>query len=611
MLQGQVLDVQLRRMARDEMADHVSMFELFTQVKEVAIGEDNPEGVAYVDNLISLWTKMMLDDAVHDDTIAANVRSMQDATIQQISAMQEGLEKMHAFSLERKTLLETCSQAMHAVIMQEKEMKALTSDLRNKKEDMLCKAKMILKREQDRAGKTIHDCQQSLVRLQDDMNDKIRETEKKLASTEKAKADALAQLATKKTECDEHLDKISKLMRELKARTAELSSCQAELQKASDALEQKVNESEKQSKKAADAKMDFEDLKSKFNTLGAENSKLQSDLQKKTNELQELRNQLLKEQGKAGDLENELNKSSKLVRDAEKAMRCLAVEVRAVQNELSTSKQDMLQIAKNRLVKERKVAVEQVRILQEQISHLKSEMESEVEVIRVENKKLTRSVRTLTQTHEDHRNKIVSKIAYRLLQQCLWKSLTSWQSFTRDTRRLRHKAALVVQRMLNGHIFKSFARWRELYRAHARLNLASKRVLERWINKGLGGSWEKWVSEHVEQKRMKALTKKVIGRWTNQTTLHIFETWSSILTEQKRSTQVIEKVVRRWRDSVLCKALNNWSKKCDENKRFKAAAKKIVLRWTNQVSPLYYIKHRICVVHFVRLATSDDIRFFF
>jgi len=200
MLQGQVLDVQLRRMARDEMADHVSMFELFTQVKEVAIGEDNPEGVAYVDNLISLWTKMMLDDAVHDDTIAANVRSMQDATIQQISAMQEGLEKMHAFSLERKTLLETCSQAMHAVIMQEKEMKALTSDLRNKKEDMLCKAKMILKREQDRAGKTIHDCQQSLVRLQDDINDKIRETEKKLASTEKAKADALAQLATKKTE---------------------------------------------------------------------------------------------------------------------------------------------------------------------------------------------------------------------------------------------------------------------------------------------------------------------------------------------------------------------------------------------------------------------------
>ena len=57
MLQGQVLDVQLRRMARDEMADHVSMFELFTQVKEVAIGEDNPEGVAYVDNLISLGPK--------------------------------------------------------------------------------------------------------------------------------------------------------------------------------------------------------------------------------------------------------------------------------------------------------------------------------------------------------------------------------------------------------------------------------------------------------------------------------------------------------------------------------------------------------------------------
>jgi hypothetical protein len=90
MLQGQVLDVKLRRMARDEMADHVQMFELFTLVKEVAIGEDNPEGVAFVDELISLWTKMLLDDAVRDDTITANVRSMQDASIQQISVLQEG-----------------------------------------------------------------------------------------------------------------------------------------------------------------------------------------------------------------------------------------------------------------------------------------------------------------------------------------------------------------------------------------------------------------------------------------------------------------------------------------------------------------------------------------
>jgi hypothetical protein len=648
MLQGQVLDVKLRRMARDEMADHVQMFELFTLVKEVAIGEDNPEGVAFVDELISLWTKMLLDDAVRDDTITANVRSMQDASIQQISVLQEGLSKMHAFAVERKKLVQTCSQAMLIVIMQEKEVQALKSDLNNKKADMLRKAKMILKREQDRAGNTILDCQKSMVRLQEDMNDKIRETEKKLASSEKSKAETLAQLATKKAECDEHVEKISKLMRELKGKTAELNGCQTELQKTSEALQQEASENEKLSKRAADAKVQIDDLSSKLKTLGTESIKLQDDLKKKAEELESLRAQLLKEQGKSGDLENELNnssnelkgktaelkscqtelqktsealqqeviesekqskraadaqvqiddltsklktlgtesiklqddlqakmtveleslraqllkeqgksgdlkdelnKSSKLVRDAEGAVRCLAVEICALKQELSLSKKSTLQFAKDRLEKERKAAVEQVRILHEQKGSLQNEMDSEVELIKVENKKLTRSVNTMAQTHEDHRNRIVSKIAHRLLQRLLWMCLSFWHSFTLTALRLRRKAALVVQKRLNGHISKSFASWCDLQKAQVILGTKSMRVLKRFTHRCQAGTWEKWVSQHTEEKRLKALTKKVLGRWTGD---------------------------------VLCKALNEWMKKGKENQRLRAVAGKIALGWTNQ-----------------------------
>jgi hypothetical protein len=38
--QGDVVDVTLRRVKREEISDHVKMFELFTQVKEMALGRN-------------------------------------------------------------------------------------------------------------------------------------------------------------------------------------------------------------------------------------------------------------------------------------------------------------------------------------------------------------------------------------------------------------------------------------------------------------------------------------------------------------------------------------------------------------------------------------------
>jgi C-terminal processing protease CtpA/Prc len=99
-LQGEVLDVTIRKMARVEMADHVKMFELFTTIKEVAM-VDNPDGAEKVDECISLWTRMLLADAAHAGTVAANVRSMQTCGIQQTRAIQEGLDEMKG--LKRKT----------------------------------------------------------------------------------------------------------------------------------------------------------------------------------------------------------------------------------------------------------------------------------------------------------------------------------------------------------------------------------------------------------------------------------------------------------------------------------------------------------------------------
>jgi chromosome segregation ATPase len=76
---------------------------------------------------------------------------------------------------------------------------------------------------------------------------------------------------------------------DLKAKTAELKSCQTELSKTSAALEQEVSEKEKLNKRAADAKMQIDDLTSKSKTLVTASNKLQDDLTKKSSELESLR----------------------------------------------------------------------------------------------------------------------------------------------------------------------------------------------------------------------------------------------------------------------------------------------------------------------------------
>ena len=65
------------------MADHVQMFELFAQIKEIAIGLSSPN-VNTVDECISLWTRMMLADANHDDTVASNMRKLQEVRCQHL-----------------------------------------------------------------------------------------------------------------------------------------------------------------------------------------------------------------------------------------------------------------------------------------------------------------------------------------------------------------------------------------------------------------------------------------------------------------------------------------------------------------------------------------------
>ena len=92
---GEEITVSMKRMATEEIADKRKMLELFTLLENfVESSPDTPldkhdssergeeegpkaQALQTVDEAIQLWSKMLLADAEHDDTIAANITAVQ------------------------------------------------------------------------------------------------------------------------------------------------------------------------------------------------------------------------------------------------------------------------------------------------------------------------------------------------------------------------------------------------------------------------------------------------------------------------------------------------------------------------------------------------------
>jgi len=74
---GAIDNVTLVRMANEEIADKRALFELFTQLKDIVERLGGSDSGHLCDRVILLWSKMVLADAVHDETIEERVQSMQ------------------------------------------------------------------------------------------------------------------------------------------------------------------------------------------------------------------------------------------------------------------------------------------------------------------------------------------------------------------------------------------------------------------------------------------------------------------------------------------------------------------------------------------------------
>jgi chromosome segregation ATPase len=186
-----------------------------------------------------------------------------------------------------------------------------------------------------------------------------------------------------------------------------------------------------------------------------------------------------------GQLAGQLDESKQLVRDAEAAVGVLGAEVAQLRSELCYKKHCVLMVAESKLEDERRQAVEQMKQVEARCSQLEGEMNSEIVMIKVENKKLTRRARVMDQQIQDQRSRTVSKIMGRLLHQCSWMAFSKWQHVTEESRKLRNVGAKVMGRWTGSVLGRAMETWQHRAEEQHRLRRAGDKVLMRWRNQVL------------------------------------------------------------------------------------------------------------------------------
>jgi hypothetical protein len=91
---GTVQDVTLVRMANEEIVDRRKLFELFTRLKDHA-KQHHAHGIAkMIDDTILLWTRMVIADVLHDETIEKNVRNLQAGLKERLEGLSYHLSQL-------------------------------------------------------------------------------------------------------------------------------------------------------------------------------------------------------------------------------------------------------------------------------------------------------------------------------------------------------------------------------------------------------------------------------------------------------------------------------------------------------------------------------------
>ena len=117
---GNTRTVNLIRAATQHIADRCALYELFTKVKNTTSGDKSAKAVSQlVDSIIELWSKMVLADEKHDQSVIANITTLQTEEQERLLQLQESLRELE------RSLAETPKTDPHALRILKMELQVI------------------------------------------------------------------------------------------------------------------------------------------------------------------------------------------------------------------------------------------------------------------------------------------------------------------------------------------------------------------------------------------------------------------------------------------------------------------------------------------------------
>lgn len=210
-------DVTLRRMLRESIDDQVTMFELFTNVKEVADGD--AEIVAGVDACMKHWTAMSREYQGKEAALMSHMRQLQDTCKLNVDGLNEGLLRMRHFAKDRQEIQELCDDALAGLNSGIHEVVSLGEQVAKTRAHILAKAQLCIRREREVALETAQSEIAAYKRQAEAQRDELVDSQRDMAR----------QLEECRAQQQSESNKMCEMLADVKAKASEVNSMQGEL----------------------------------------------------------------------------------------------------------------------------------------------------------------------------------------------------------------------------------------------------------------------------------------------------------------------------------------------------------------------------------------------
>ena len=500
------------------MEDQVTMFELFTNIKEEAAGQD--EVVACVDACMDYWFGMRKSANDREAVVEANVRQMQDKSVHDASRLTAALMRMREFSSDRQELEELYNHTEKGLEASKDELVSLNKEFVQTRRQILEKAKLYIQQERTATRRAMQEAETAARKEVQETKKSAQAKEEELRA-ELQKAELEAQLTLKQSISDAQ-KQCTALTEEKADLDRQLRRCQADLQQEAKKAQELGTDLKLKSVQINSLQEQLDELKTRMKDEAAAK---QAELDDKKRDLAGLLQSLTEKQAFEKSILADLKESSNALGKTQQ-------ELRKAQEDCADLRLQLKE-ALERLESLQKSSEATIQNLQHSAQEESARLKSSVQ-------RLTNELSlsdTQRRAYEEAQLKAKTRAIIRRLRNrmvvCLFEQ---WHENAVESRQMKAILRKVVMQIKSRLLVDCFVKWYDNTQEELRLKKSASQVVRNMVLRMkhlcLVGAFEGWREHAEEQKRMRDVARKVVQRWVKSSLMICFEGWQRIVEEE-------------------------------------------------------------------------------